>query len=388
MKSVLLITDRCAPTPSSNAACIMKVAEALRHQNVEVTILSLYDSAPMIGIYGERFFSLGIKTTCIKMTEKLFGYIEDKKLVTRIVQYAIELNDWLHFDLVLGVFRPIESVLAGIEIANKLNILGASCFFDLPIVHGLQDWKNKIFDFNYKRLYRLIIRTNKLIALKYYKNYFNMRLNHNALSKIEYIGVPNLQISEGSHFVDADRSSIKLVYTGSFYERIRNPQKMFEYLRPIIGTDIVLHLYSWGCEDVVNEYQKIYRNNLVCHGKVSYDIAHQAMIDADILLNLSNDDENQVPGKIMEYFSLGKAVLNLKFREDDAGNCEYDRYPLIYDVNLRSAVDQDDIVNVLYSFVGKHVSAERIGALFFDSTPEYFTSLLEQRAQNEHGKMR
>jgi len=215
-----------------------------------------------------------------------------------------------------------------------------------------------------------------------------MRLNHNALSKIEYIGVPNLQISEGSHFVDADRSSIKLVYTGSFYERIRNPQKMFEYLRPIIGTDIVLHLYSWGCEDVVNEYQKIYRNNLVCHGKVSYDIAHQAMIDADILLNLSNDDENQVPGKIMEYFSLGKAVLNLKFREDDAGNCEYDRYPLIYDVNLRSAVDQDDIVNVLYSFVGKHVSAERIGALFFDSTPEYFTSLLEQRAQNEHGKMR
>ena len=120
---------------------------------------------------------------------------------------------------------------------------------------------------------------------------------------------------------------------------------------------------------------------MVVHGRVVYDVAHKAMIDADILINLSNDDKYQVPGKIMEYFSLGKAIVNFKFREDDAGNCEYEKYPLIYNVNLSLENDKGNLINILNSFVGRYVSVKKLDELYFDSKPDYFVSLLEETSQ-------
>lgn len=375
MNSILIITDRCAPVPSSNAACVLKVTEILRRKNTKVTIISLYDKGHIESKHGENYFSVGIDATNVKIKEKLLAYNQDKNLIKQIVSMALDIDKTQKFDFVLSMFRPIESVLAGIEISKKLNIRNTTVFFDLPIMAGLPSWRNKIIDFNNLRLYKKIIKTGKLVVLKYYKEFFEARVPKRDFSKIEYAGVPNL-LPVKTDCCDNKQKEKNLVYTGSFYEKIRNPRKMLEKIKTIIGTDNVLHIYSGGCEEIIKAYKQEYGRNLIVHGKVSQKEAFQAMAEADILINLSNDDKFQVPGKIMEYFSFGKPVINFRFREDDAGNCEYEKYPIIYNIDL-FAQKKDNIIEIIKEFAEKKVAEEEIKELFFDSTPEYFVSVIE-----------
>lgn len=170
-----------------------------------------------------------------------------------------------------------------------------------------------------------------------------------------------------------------IYYAGSFYNEIRNPKKMLELLKFIIGTNIVLHFYSWGCEEVVEEYKKEFEDNLVLHGKVSSKEAKEALLDADIMVNLSNNSKEQVPGKVMEYFSMGKPVLNFKFLKDDLGDEDYYIYPLIMNVELNDTTDSGNILDFIKNYSKKNIEFEELKLLYPDSTPEYYCNIIEGR---------
>ena len=51
---------------------------------------------------------------------------------------------------------------------------------------------------------------------------------------------------------------------------------------------------------------------LKLHGSVSAEQARAAMQKADVLINLGNAIDNQLPSKIFEYFSTGKPVIHIQ----------------------------------------------------------------------------
>jgi len=119
----------------------------------------------------------------------------------------------------------------------------------------------------------------------------------------------------------------------------------------------------------------IYGENLKVHGKLSLQEVKKALEISNILLNISNDSSYQVPGKIMEYYAIGKPVLNYRFRENDIGNCDYNRYPLIFNYDLFRSSQNYSVESFIRDNSTKVIDCD-IKAIFKESTPEYFCELL------------
>ena len=238
----------------------------------------------------------------------------------------------------------------------------------------MNKYKKFILQRNYIRLYKKLISNGTFIAFKYYKNYFSSCLGKETEKKIKYVGTPNFMPVKTEPLKNDD--TISLVYAGSFYEDIRNPRKMLDTLKCIAGTNIYFHLFSWGCDGVVNEFKNIYRDNLVIHGRVSIEEVEKALAGANILVNLSNKSENQVPGKVMEYFSYGKPVLNFKFIENDPGNIDYEPYPIIYNVELYNNYSAQQCLDFIKNNNNNVVPYSILSKLYNESTPEYLSNII------------
>lgn len=370
MQHFLVIVDKYLPNPSSNGACAEKIVERLRRNGNEVTVLSVYNAEETQS--SEHNICLNREKLKVTIFDKVFGYLQDRTLVKELYEEAKKIHSRKPVSKVLSVYRPIESVLCGRLLQRTLNIQNFPCFFDLPETTSMGGLKKKILLFNYKRLYKKLSAQNLVLVLKYYYDYFKKRGMRK--ENIKPIGIPNFEKNLGE--AETTTEKIKIVYTGSFYEKIRNPQKVFEVLTNIIGKNIEIHLFSWGCENIVNEYKNIFKDQLCIHKRETAERIKEVLANADVLLNISNNSSLQVPGKIIEYFSTGKPVINFRFREDDSGNVEYEKYPMIYNVDLFKDVNSGEILEFLLSSKGKQGDIEKIQKQYEDCTPEYVAKIL------------
>ena len=375
MKSYLVIVDRYLPYPSSNGTCAKRIADVLS-KGSKVTVLSIYGEDYFDEQNGIKVVPVGRNGVNIPKKNIVFGCIQDEVVVKNIVKKGLELFEQIQFDAIISFYQPIETVISGEILGKKLKTKHIPCFFDIVDTSiKTSFFKKKVIDFNYERLYKRILSHNGFIYLKYYKKYFDKHISvkrHTAYP----IGTPNF--IEKKYMPKTNDQTINIAYCGSFYKDIRNPRKMLDALRDIAGTNIYFHTYSWGCEDVLEEYKKLYGDNLVIHGRISSEKVEEVLADSDILVNLSNISENQVPGKIMEYFSYCKPVLNFKFIENDPGNDDYNLYPLIKNVELFNRVDRQEIIEFITNSKNKQVSFDEISEKFVDSTPEFCCQIIRK----------
>ncbi len=375
MDSYLIIVDKYLPFPSSNGACALKIANVLS-KNSKVTVLS---------IYGEEYFDeqnnivvvpVGRDGVNIPKKNIAFGYMQDEMVVNNLVKVGTELCKKNKINTIISFYQPIETIVSGKILSEKFKTKFVPCFFDIVDSSvKTSKMKKKIIDYNYERLYKYVLKKNGFLYLKYYKKYFDNHIFSNK-NKAFPVGTPVFE-EKGSKQLARD-DSINLTYCGSFYEDIRNPRKMLDALSIIAGTNIYLHLYSWGCEDVVEEYKSLYEDNLIVHGRVSSKEVGIALSNANILVNLSNISENQVPGKVMEYYSYGKPVLNFKFIENDPGNDDYAKYPLNKDVELYKEINNQEIIDFINNYKNKEIPFNEVALLFKESTPEYCCDIIRK----------
>lgn len=385
MKNILVIVDKYLPDPSSNGVCVSRIVDELR-KNYGISVLTIYGKGE-ISINGVHVYSVDRTKVRISTSAKYLGLMQDSGLVQSLTEKALEIHNANNIDLVLSFYQPIEAIICGRRIAKILNIIHVPCFFDIPDTSiKTKNWKKKIIDFKFRRLYIKLSEKNSFIFLKHYRGYFNRMLpeNNRRLKKPKEIGIPGL-IAPGEQYEIKDRETIDLVYTGSFYSGIRNPEVLLDYFMPIVGTEIRLHLYSWECEDIIEKYRETYRDNLIVHGRINHDAVSDVISRADILVNLSNDCQYQVPAKVFEYFSACRPVINIIQRRDDAGKEEYERYPLSYNVMLYDKNEKNDelLVKEIRDMHMKSIPFDCVKNIFYDSTPEFFCEVLNGICEEE-----
>jgi hypothetical protein len=128
---------------------------------------------------------------------------------------------------------------------------------------------------------------------------------------------------------------------------------------------------------VLEGYCKKYPDRIVRHEAVSFDRAVATMKKADILLNISNTLDNQVPSKIFDYFSLGKAVINAQKIENCPSREYFDRYPLAYTI-CDYAPDAEGLEKFVTNAKGRTIDFETVRELFYDATIEYAADTTEK----------
>lgn len=110
---------------------------------------------------------------------------------------------------------------------------------------------------------------------------------------------------------------LKLVFVGTLYRRLRNPKFLidcFSHVKDSVpGRQLELHFYGSvnDCSEELSSCPESARSSVFVHGLVPRSVVHEAMADADVLVNIGNDAEAQLASKVVEYMAAGRPVLNI-----------------------------------------------------------------------------
>ncbi|MEW6411343.1 MAG: glycosyltransferase [Candidatus Zixiibacteriota bacterium] len=150
----------------------------------------------------------------------------------------------------------------------------------------------------------------------------------------------------------------KLVFVGTLYRAIRNPKfllRVFEAMIMNTGmSKVELHLFGGlgDCEDILKDSRSRLGDKLVVHGLVPREDVLAAMKNADVLINIGNDNPYQLPSKVVEYAWMGKPVVNLSRIADDSSRQFFADYPAFLNIHDDSVTAAECHAERLAEFMG------------------------------------
>jgi len=113
----------------------------------------------------------------------------------------------------------------------------------------------------------------------------------------------------------------KMGYFGALYAPTRTPDAFLDLLsktfalRPDLRGRLEIHFYG---EIFPEFFEKLNAEPCIrLHGLCSREVVRAAMQEMDILLNIGNTTDFQLPSKAVDYLAGGKPVLNLSYVEND-----------------------------------------------------------------------
>ena len=155
---------------------------------------------------------------------------------------------------------------------------------------------------------------------------------------------------------------VKLVFVGTLYKQLRQPEfllELFEHL--ITGSRLhnsELHFYG-NCEDCLNvltRYKKRFGIKLQLHGVVSQQDSLSAVKSADVVVNLGNTNNCQLPSKLVEYAAMGAPIINIIRAENDPSEDFLKGYNAILNIRDSGMPPTDQQVGLAIEFIEKSIN--------------------------------
>lgn len=390
---ILCVIDKFYPDSSANAVCCENLIEVFKSRGHQVDIVSekfnktdkTYDVYKGINIIKLDTYKIKILN---RRRNKKFKTWNDLPIVTRkcsTLLYKIKnmlLNrdtnspslDAINYKIALNIIQKIEKhydVLFTFSAPVSLHVMGREM-----LKMGLVDRWYPIFLDAYiynKTMSKMAIGKRKIFLNKILKDaeqvfmvdgvveeYSKYKFTPSYQDKIRELHIPILKEIALSKSYKKDAKQAKLIYTGLFYEKIRNPSKMLDILSKL-EIDCEIDIFSKYCESVIENKKKLFtRCVLNIHGLISHDNCLKEILSSDFVINLGNTISNQMPSKILEYIGFGKPIINFYFNENDMCLPILKKYPLSLNINVNNYTDTD--IKNLNKFIknnkGKQLSYE------------------------------
>lgn len=184
--------------------------------------------------------------------------------------------------------------------------------------------------------------------------------------------------------------AIRLVFVGTLYRKLRSPKHLLACVSALQATlpQLRLELHFYGavndCGDELTSCPEAIRSCLFVHGVVSRDNVVQAMIDADVLVNIGNDSESQLASKVIEYMAVGKPILNMVSIARDASIGALADYPSTLTIFRSGSEPDQEVIKSLGDFVLNlwrvdHRVTDLVRSRFSeDHIAEIYASILEE----------
>ena len=411
MKKILVVMGTYLPRPSANGICLKGIIDILKEQGDEVIVLTsnlhnypFYEEIDNTKIYRikDKFIytdKFNSKNVFFKKIFKLIDKISSlfKLLVyynvslTRKRRYTLKADELMKeykFDMVISVVRPAETLYV-LKFLKKNYPEIKTVSYNLDILNDINISKfiNPLYQVKTIRFYRRIsLYIDAIINLNYSKEYFLSSFYKNLHNKMYFVDIPTFhQIKSEYEIKDWKDNTINIVFTGMLSETIRNPEtilKCFFYLRDI---DFVLHFYSRGCEDILNEVKKQLGNKIELHGFVPTEVSYAAIKKADYLLNISNKTNYQVPSKIFEYFASGKPLINYIYSDNDPAMKYYNQYDNRIDICSGNNIEQESkkLRMFLFNKRKKSMTYKELEEIYYENTPKCLVDILNNCLKEE-----
>ena len=173
---------------------------------------------------------------------------------------------------------------------------------------------------------------------------------------------------------------INLLFCGIVTDQFRSPAKLLKLLEPLFDKGEKIRVYFLGdnMSATVTEYCLRYPDNVIAKDRVPAETALATMNDADVLFNISNTLDNQVPSKIFDYFSMGKPVLNLQKIENCPAEEYFAKYPLCYNLKEFEPADADSLLEFLKKAKGQQMAFADVEKIYAEATVDYVADVMEK----------
>lgn len=148
-----------------------------------------------------------------------------------------------------------------------------------------------------------------------------------------------------------EKETLNIVYAGTLYKNIRNPQMFLELFEKVTLKKAQLRLHFIGdlkdCKGIIEEFQNRLPNKIFCYKKMNNNEVLKYLKGADILLNISNSSKYQLPGKVVEYAYFNKKIINFYQLEKDNSLRFFENYEGVLSINSKSKEKQViDFINL------------------------------------------
>lgn len=175
--------------------------------------------------------------------------------------------------------------------------------------------------------------------------------------------------------------AVNCVYAGSFYKELRNPEYLLKVFSALKNRNVVLHLFSSGCDDIVRHYAQK-SDNIVMHGYVSQEELRDVYSSCDFLIGVGNASKEFLPSKTYEYISLRRPIVF--FNPKGFHNDVLEKYK--YSLQLSDDKPIEEAVGCLEGFVDNNrisdITDEELQEIYKYNTPTHIRSLLLKGLSN------
>lgn len=415
MKKVLIIMGQYFPKPSANGICVEQVAKGLIEQGIEVSIISTklngmssYEEIDGVKIFRVRgrFFNRAMEwSSSIKnlklerVFQKIFLLFNKIKTALflpvwplnsplysyRLYKKSLELHKINGFDGIISVYNPIDALIAGFLMKKKDKEIKLILYFLDTLSGGIipqylsRRWVQKKGGQWEKQFFEL---ADCITIMKPHEdNYFsdNFKDFHGKIRVLDIPLLRDLNYSEKKH-IDLEKENINLVYAGTLLKKLKNPSYMLETFN-ILQQHLQLnfHVYGGGdCREILEKNNSLNENeSIIIHGQVDVGTVHNALLEADILINIGSLVDAQIPGKIFEYMATGKPIISFYKYETEPSIPYLKKYPLSLLIKEDKELLEENVVKInrfIYENKGKILDKEIIKKTFKNNTADPMVS--------------
>jgi len=133
---------------------------------------------------------------------------------------------------------------------------------------------------------------------------------------------------------------VHLVFAGSFFKNMRNPDKVLEIFGKLGIKDLSFDIFGSASFYVQRHYKNIDERIKLC-GTVSQEDVKDAMSKSNFVVNIGCTETSQISGKVFELIASGRPIINF-FYDDTEPTLEYlEKYPSVISINVNTYTQQD-----------------------------------------------
>lgn len=381
MKKKLLIIDiEYYPLHNANTSIVKRIISLIGEQYDIVLTTQNIAKAPLteieskVTIYrtpihslnqtintGENGFVDLIKMMVFKAAFVLKRNSIDEKNAYFFVKEVCKHIDVNNFDLILSFSNPFESHLCASILSKKYGIPWIAYYLDPFFTNATLPSGNIIAR---KKAEENFLSNASKVIMTYPTNEDYLQAGVEFKEKIIKAEMPGITFDNVIISENLSRKVCKCYFIGNLYKDLRNPESVVNVFSMLAEFNIDL-FFVGGYYGASIDFEKMCSKNVMFLGKKTLKEINEIYIDADILVNIGNLTDNQMPSKIFEYISTGKPIINI-YKMKNCPTLKYLRkYPLslnIFENDLLNDISK--FANIIKEFCyrnkGKVVSTEYI----------------------------
>lgn len=387
MVKVLIVSSYIYGKASANGLCAVNLRNAMNHADCEAYIVG-YQCQDSFQ-YDEKEFTVNIDKCKPRLDKQNYArrmYALAKKCITppinkaivsRYLSKLIDLQETYHFDAIVGMYFPLETLNAAYLLKKKYTDLRLIVYELDSATDGIHsggklDW---IYDISQSRWMKKIYNVaDAVFVMRCHAAHVKTNYGKILQNRLNVVDLPLLQRTENSADCSIDKSTIDFFYTGILDSSYRNPSVLLDTFGQIESqSNWRLHFYSKGnCETFIRSFSDKDKR-ILQHGYVTSEELSRASKHADFFINIGNINSSSLPSKLIKYISCGKPIIHFSLQEDDICAEYLKHYSLALVIgkgtDIRdSAVKFEKFVR---DTIHKRIPYEEIEQQYKENTPEY-----------------